>query len=134
METSGFFKGISPGLDGFNMVLKKISILFTAVLLIQFSACAEEAKQTHETKPEGAVAKAESHFGKAPLLVTFNGKSSFFPPGGTLSYSWDFDDGSVSDGAVTQHTFQSPGTYMVTLTVTTSAGLKDVTTVVIIVN
>jgi len=46
------------------------------------------------------------------------------PEGGTEPYTflWDFGDGQQSDIANIEHTFDNPGTYVVTLTVTDSAG------------
>jgi immune inhibitor A len=42
---------------------------------------------------------------------------------GSLSYAWDFGDGSsLSLGATTNHTFAAAGTYGVKLTVTDSLG------------
>lgn len=41
------------------------------------------------------------------------------------SYAWDFGDGSTStEGPVTQHTYATPGTYQVTLTVADHAGVR----------
>jgi len=43
---------------------------------------------------------------------------------GIASYSWDFGDGSTGSGAVTEHTYNSVGTYNVKLTVTDYFGNK----------
>ncbi len=44
------------------------------------------------------------------------------------SFEWDFGDGSTSDEATPQHTYDSIGVYVVTLTVTNSAGCPQTTT------
>lgn len=43
-------------------------------------------------------------------------------PGDTLTYLWQFDDGTSAEGAVVQHTFADDGGYGVTLTVTDDNG------------
>ncbi len=43
-------------------------------------------------------------------------------PGGTATFAWDFGDGLSATGEHPVHTFDGPGTYLVTLTVTTPAG------------
>lgn len=47
------------------------------------------------------------------------------PEGKTLSYSWDFDDGSVSTDRNPSHKYENSGTYIVKLTVTDDEGAKD---------
>jgi len=72
-----------------------------------------------ENQPPEAVATASPEAGDAPLEVSFDGSGSQDPDGDTLSFSWDFDDGSAT--AVDQsptHTFEAAGSYAVTLTVT----------------
>ncbi|RLF50265.1 MAG: hypothetical protein DRN19_04820, partial [Thermoplasmata archaeon] len=41
------------------------------------------------------------------------------------SWSWSFDDGTVATGKFVSKRFDSPGTYTVTLTITTQTGLTD---------
>ena len=54
----------------------------------------------------------------APLSVTLNATSSSDPDGDTLTYSWDFGDGSPAGSGVTvNHTYQNRGGYTVVLTV-----------------
>lgn len=64
--------------------------------------------------------------GPAPLAVTFDASGSSDPDGDTLSYSFNFGDGSspVSQTTPTvNHTYQTAGNYAAGVTVTDSHGL-----------
>ncbi len=64
----------------------------------------------------------------APAQFDFDASQSFDPDAAeddTLLYTWDFDDGSVEIIPVVTHTFATPGTYNVTLTVTDAVGVTD---------
>ena len=57
------------------------------------------------------------------LTASFDGSGSSVPGGSIASYSWNFGDGSpAGSGATPQHTYAAPGTYQVTLTVTSNQG------------
>ena len=62
--------------------------------------------------------------------VRFDGSDSFDPDGDILSHRWDFDgDGDMdSFGIRTSHSFDSPGSYEVTLTVIDDKGARVSTT------
>lgn len=50
--------------------------------------------------------------------IEFDGATSSDPDGSILSYAWDFGDGNRASGIETNHVYQFPGRYEVTLTVT----------------
>ncbi len=60
--------------------------------------------------------------GKAPLGVSFDPSCS---TGNVTSWLWNFGDASESDIKNPSHVFVTPGTYTVTLTMTTADGLKS---------
>lgn len=65
--------------------------------------------------------------------VTFTKSQSVYPLGST--FFWDFGDGTTSTEETPTHTYQEPGTYSVSLTVTnadTPNGASDVTSVSIL--
>ena len=80
-----------------------------------------------------ANASATPVSGTAPLEVSFSSNGSS-DDNGITAYSWNFKDGQSSSAANPTHTFNSPGTYQVTLTVTDEDNLSDTDTVTITVN
>lgn len=65
-----------------------------------------------------AFISADPMYGPAPLIVSFDGSGSSDPAGQTLTYSWTFGDGSTSTEETVEHTYDTNGQYVVTLTVT----------------
>ena len=57
--------------------------------------------------------------------VTFDASGSSDPQGSSLSYGWDFGDGTSGSGAVIAHAFTIPGPHNVTLTVTDALGFAS---------
>lgn len=56
------------------------------------------------------------------LTVSFNGTGSKDPDGTIATYAWNFGDGASSDQRTKTHTYQTAGTYTVTLTITDNRG------------
>lgn len=83
-----------------------------------------------------ASASASPLSGKEPLQVAFNSAASIDPDGTIVSYAWDFGDTAPasSTSANPSHTYNTPGTYTATLTVTDDNGASDTTSVNIVVN
>lgn len=78
-----------------------------------------------------AVATASPVSGLSPLDVAFSGSGSTDPDGDTLSYLWDFGDGSTSTTANPTHRYQTTGVQKFTarLTVKDPSGASDSATV-----
>ncbi len=76
-----------------------------------------------------AVATATPSAGAAPLTTQFSSAASSDPNGKTLTYSWNFGDGSpVSTAADPSHTYTTAGTYTATLTVNNGSQTGKTTT------
>ncbi len=82
-------------------------------------------------QPPVAVASADVYSGKAPLAVNFSSSGSSDPDGTIDRYSWDFNDGSSETIANPSHEFSTPGTYLVTLTVTDDQGMEASNSIII---
>ncbi len=77
-----------------------------------------------------AIATATPKTGTAPLVVNFDGSGSKDDQQVT-GYLWEFEPGITSTLVKPNHTFNTAGTYPVTLTVTDAAGLSDKQTLTI---
>ena len=97
----------------------------TAVVTITVNASNNEAPV--------AEANANPTSGDAPLTVNFNANSSS-DDNGISSYYWDFGTSNPSSNKNPTRTFNNPGVYEVTLTVTDAEGLTDTDNVTITVN
>jgi len=58
-------------------------------------------------------------------IVAFDGSQSSDEDGTIVSYGWDFGDGGTGSGVTVTHTYNEPGNYQVTLTVTDDDGTQD---------
>jgi glucose/arabinose dehydrogenase/PKD repeat protein len=83
--------------------------------------------------PAQAQAQASPTFGAAPLEVSFRGELSDRGGDEPPTYEWDFGDGESSSEVNPTHTFEEPGTYEVTLTVTDDHGTTTDTVTVSVI-
>lgn len=63
--------------------------------------------------------------GSAPLTVNFDAGASTDPDGTIAAYDWIFGDGQTASGRTVVHTFQTPGTFTNSLTVTDNLGATN---------
>ncbi|MEM7218869.1 MAG: PKD domain-containing protein [Pseudomonadota bacterium] len=66
-------------------------------------------------------------------VVEFDASSSTDADGTIESYEWTFGDGAVASGPMHVHSYATPGTYSVSLTVFDNAGASDTTTMDVLV-
>jgi hypothetical protein len=87
--------------------------------------------------PPVAALSVDTISGPAPLTVNFDASQSSDANNAIVNYNFDFGDGSVPQSGVNQgatYTYNVPGIYTVTLTVTDSANLTGTATVQVAVN
>ncbi len=87
-------------------------------------------------QPPVAALSATPTSGKAPLAVNFDASSSTDADGTVASYGWAFADGASGSGVSVNHTYDSAGSYLATLTVTDNegAGATDTLTITVLAN
>jgi PKD repeat protein len=73
-------------------------------------------------QPPTAVFFATPNSGDAPLLVAVDASGSSDSDGNITSYAWDFGNGGSGSGVTASNTYNNPGNYTITLTVTDDAG------------
>ncbi len=71
-----------------------------------------------------ALFTADKTSGTAPLIVNFDASAASDADGFIVSYAWDFADGGTATSMQTSHSFNTPGSYAVTLTVTDNDGVS----------
>jgi glucose/arabinose dehydrogenase len=80
-------------------------------------------RNVNANQPPTALASANPTTGQAPLPVAFSSAGSADPEGATITYRWDFGDGTTSTQANPAHTYPTSGRYTVRLT--TSDGTME---------
>lgn len=82
----------------------------------------------HNRLPTASLSASPTQ-GAPPLAVNFNGGASSDPDGDTLTYFWDFGDGSPltqTASAITNHVYTTSGTFIASLRVRDSNGAMSV--------
>ncbi len=72
--------------------------------------------------PPTAIFTSAPLSGPAPLTIDVDATESFDPDADDLVFTWYFGDGTIVNGDTAQHTYTTPGSYILTLTVTDSQG------------
>ncbi|WP_299315802.1 cellulase family glycosylhydrolase [uncultured Aquimarina sp.] len=71
--------------------------------------------------------------GMAPTTINFDASGSTVSDASTLTYSWDFGDGTAGSGMTINHEFVTAGSYVVVLTVANTDGISDTESITIVI-
>ncbi len=90
-------------------------------------------EETSGNKPPIAEANGPYYVADVADPVTFDGRDSDDPDGDIIAWVWDFGDDTGSSGETTNHIYDEPGLYHVTLTVTDddNISVSDLTTAIV---
>src|SRR5262245_20478055 len=104
-------------------------------MLYYLSFTTGEIRRIRFNGPVAAAAATTPTNGYSPLTVSFSSAGSSNPGGGSLSYLWDFGDGTTSTAANPTHTYTSSTvrTFTARLTVTSQSGSSSTDTVTVTV-
>lgn len=92
--------------------------------LLLVAGCPQAVQQASSTVT--ARIAVTSSQGAAPFTLVASGQDSTSRNEGELTYQWDFGDGTTGEGEMPQHTYSSPGRYLLKLTVIDAEGASDV--------
>lgn len=110
---------------------RRIPLGFAAILLA-LAGAAPACDGDSQTSPDQAPTVAAGEIVATPAgaglvdvtAFSFTAQGFSASGGGALTYQWDFNDGSrTTGGATVSHTFAAPGTYDVSVTAVSSAGV-----------
>jgi PKD repeat protein len=94
------------------------------------SGLSSTATASGTVEPGTPVANAGGPYaGTATVSVSFSASGTTDPQAETLTYAWNFGDGSVlATGVNANHTYRMPGTYTVSVTATNTSNLSAMAT------
>ncbi len=103
-----------------KFISNKKNIFLISITSLLFLGCPSEDSVPEQTPPSASFL-AEPFEGHNPLTVTFINTSD--PgTGSNLQFEWDFGNGDISTDENPIYTFETSGTFQVTLTATSSHG------------
>lgn len=104
--------------------MKKITGLLLLLGLISYTACKKDDFPVPPASTVPLFTYTINNNSYAPATVTFTNTSIVPERAGTVSYTWNFGDGSSSEEASPVHIFQTPGVFQVNLVAVTSGSLE----------
>ncbi len=106
-----------------NISFEEIPVSFTntTINIVDTSGGDDSPSRTNRN-PAADASNGEPYHGYVGESVTFDGSLSNDPDGDTITYLWDFGDGTKGFGKTTTHSYLENGTYVVILTVEDESG------------
>lgn len=110
-----------------NVVVLTLNPVDECLYYISFSGNSQIRRVCYGgNPPPTAIIEADKIYGASPLTVNFSAAQSFDPDGQSLTYLWDFGDGSTSTDIDPSHSFSAasnaPTPIEISLSVTDSEG------------
>jgi len=109
------------------------SVVLTVIVIIFFMVSIlfvmEGSSQGAEELPNASF-RVEKYYFNTGESISFDATNSTCPNGGTLIYLWDFGDGKTENTleCITNHTYEIPNLYTITLTVSESTSEESSST------
>ncbi|MBN2446099.1 MAG: PKD domain-containing protein [Phycisphaerae bacterium] len=101
-----------------------LAFMTAAALLLSIGGCptTSSSDQTTDEAPITATIVLSATQGAAPFEIMMYGDSSSSTAGDIATYAWDIGGVRISTNSTVRHTFEDPGRYTISLTVTDTAG------------
>ncbi len=99
------------------------SISMSALPSISNPLISLSVKACHTVLPSAQI--GGPYFSTVGVPINFDGSASSISDGSSLTYSWNFGDGTTGSGRQVVHTYSALGTYSAILTVTSTSGLSS---------
>lgn len=112
-----------------NVTVSRGNLVLASVNTLRTSAWVSSGMQNPSSCPIAAATASPVTGGGGRLAVSFSGAGSTDPAGNSLSYAWEFGDGSTGSGSTISHTYTAIGTYTASLTVSDGQGGVSVSSV-----
>ena len=120
--TTGY--GVTPG-----HTYTAASDYTVSVTVTDTSGLSSTATTTASIAAQAPSANAGGPYTGGPnVAVIFDGRGSSDPQGETLTYAWNFGDGTTGNGVRPSHAYTAIGNYSVSLTVTNTSDLSSTAT------
>ncbi len=110
--------------------MRSIVSLSLLILALALSGCA--VLEGTKLAPV-AVIEVIMQKGVAPFEAHFSGVASHDLYGEVVSYEWDFGEGGSGSGAIVEHVYRNPGTFVVSLRVENSLGIQNTARATVVV-
>lgn len=109
------------------------STIISQIVIFDDSGEYQETIDSEDDETPTAIILTSGITGTAPFTITLSAAQSSDPEDDTLSYTWEFEDGTTESDETTTVTFDTAGTYTIQLTVTNTDGEEDTTSITITV-
>src|ERR1039458_7521821 len=107
-------------------IMRAATALLLCLILTALLGCGSSSSGGGTKTTQPPIANAGGPYSGMPgVAVNLSGTKSTDPQGETLTYEWEYGDGTTGTGVSTTHIYTATGTYNLSLTVTDTSNLSS---------